>query len=115
MNIESWFYNIVQVLKTKVVWTDKVPMVIPKQPSESVKEIVAAEEGGKAQVPKGVRGGQRVNGKLKMGTVNVVQRNERQLKELSTLNEGTKVWNYCRSNGITVTMITSYLTVPCLF
>lgn len=43
MNIESWCYNIVQVPHTKVVRTNKVPIVIPKQPSKSAKEIVAPE------------------------------------------------------------------------
>ena len=38
-----------------------------------------------------------------------MQRNERQLKELSTLNEGTKVWNYCRSGGI----IDDYVILNC--
>ena len=48
MNIESWFYNIVQVLQRTVFWTDKLPIVIPKQPSESAKEIIAPKEGGKS-------------------------------------------------------------------
>lgn len=35
-----------------------------------------------------------------MGTV--VQRSERELKELSTLNEGTKVWNFVAEVGLTM-------------
>lgn len=86
--------------------------MLPNNPcSESAKEIVAPEEGGKRKSRKVSAEDKELTKKLKMGTV--VQRSERQLKESSTLNEVTKVWNFAAMAGLT--MITSYSIVARLF